>query len=158
MDNLTNLHLTDVLALQYNVMGELQRRGVSRSISNPVGQLAEYLFSGAFGWTLARSGGVTTATSAKGSRIRIRSRRVAASDAEANFTAINEIDDESFDWVALVVFHQNWAVCRAAVMPVPLAQSLADPENGRLDFSDATLKVEGVFDATEMVTRQLARG
>jgi hypothetical protein len=42
-----------LLALHAQVSDELRVRGITRSSNNPAGDLAEYLFCKAFGWTQA---------------------------------------------------------------------------------------------------------
>jgi hypothetical protein len=51
--DLTGLTPTQLLTLHAKVADELRARGVTRSANNPTGDLAEYLFCKAFGWTQA---------------------------------------------------------------------------------------------------------
>jgi hypothetical protein len=51
--NLSELTPTQLLALHAKLTDELRDRGITRSSNNPTGDLAEYLFCKAFGWTQA---------------------------------------------------------------------------------------------------------
>src|SRR5580693_5542284 len=53
MEDLRNLTPTELLKLHARVSEELRERGIVRSSNNPTGDLAEYLFCRAFGWTQA---------------------------------------------------------------------------------------------------------
>lgn len=49
LSSLTELHLTELLQLHAAIGEQLRTIGVLRSSNNPTGDLAEYLFSKAFG-------------------------------------------------------------------------------------------------------------
>lgn len=51
--NLSDLTPAQLLALHAKLGDELRDRGITRSSNNPTGDLAEYLFCKAFGWTQA---------------------------------------------------------------------------------------------------------
>ena len=51
--NLSELTPPQLLALHAKLCDELRSRGITRSANNPTGDLAEYLFCKAFGWTQA---------------------------------------------------------------------------------------------------------
>ncbi len=51
--NLSDLTPPELLALHAKLGEELRTRGVVRSANNPTGDLAEYVFCKAFGWTQA---------------------------------------------------------------------------------------------------------
>lgn len=51
--NLADFAPRELLILHARVSDELRTRGITRSANNPTGDLAEYLFSKAFGWKQA---------------------------------------------------------------------------------------------------------
>jgi len=68
---------TNPLSLHSRVAEELRARGVTRSSNNPTGDLAEYLFCKAFGWTQAqKSHANIDAVGKDGTRYQIKGRRV----------------------------------------------------------------------------------
>lgn len=53
MEELSKLSSKELLTLHGKIADELRARGITRSANNPTGDLAEYLFRTAFGWTRA---------------------------------------------------------------------------------------------------------
>lgn len=54
MKPLSDLSVSEILALHSNTLIALRDRGVVRSGNNPTGDLAEYLFCKTFGWKQAK--------------------------------------------------------------------------------------------------------
>lgn len=76
MIDVSALSPKELLALHSSVGEELRERGITRSANNPTGDLAEYLFCKAFGWTHATNSSVhIDAIDAQGLRYQIKARR-----------------------------------------------------------------------------------
>ena len=150
--DVSSLSLKALLELQGHIMLELHGRGVGMS-SNPTRELARHLFIRAFGWTAhpSTSSG-PDAVSAKGSRIKIKGRRMLDPSDSLQMTALPDPATWSFEWLAAVVFDWNYDVVRAAVIPVSHVGAVADHDDStgerRFTFDVDTLCVPGIYDAT----------
>jgi hypothetical protein len=77
MDSLRDKSIAELLALHVAILEELRMKEVLRSANNPAGDLAEYLFCTAFGWTQAgNSAKAFDATGDDGTRYQIKGRRI----------------------------------------------------------------------------------
>jgi hypothetical protein len=75
-DDLSSFAPRQLLALHSRICDELRSRGITRSSSNPVGDLAEYMFCKAFGWKQAgNSSPKIDAVGTDGIRYQIKDRR-----------------------------------------------------------------------------------
>ena len=115
---MARLKLPALLQLNKMILDELKRRGVVRTNNNIVGDLAEKLFAEALGWTLAEnSQSGYDAVSASGQTYQIKARRCAAGQNTVRFGAIREMGKEQFDYLAYVVFDENYLIRQAAILP-----------------------------------------
>jgi hypothetical protein len=105
-------------------MDELRVRGVIRSSNNPTGDLAEYLFCKAFGWTQAgNSNPNLDAIGSDGTRYQIKGRRLTQHNGSRQLSAIRDLDGRNFDVLAGVLFSKDYSVQRAALIPYPVVSS-----------------------------------
>ena len=123
MIDISHLSPSELLALHAQVSSELRARGLTRSANTPTGDLAEYLFCKAFGWQQAdNSHSNIDAIGLDGTRYQIKGRRL-TSNKSRQLSAIRNIDGAHFDFLAGVLFSEDYSVLRAAIIPHAVALS-----------------------------------
>ena len=121
--NLSDLTPAQLLALHAQVTDELRRRGITRSANNhPTGDLSEYLFCKAFGWTQAgNSHSNVDAIGQDGARYQVKGRRITRHNKSRQLSAIRDLGGGHFDFIAGVLFNEDYTVMRAALIPHSIA-------------------------------------
>ncbi len=115
---LDSLPSAELLRLHAAATDELRRRGVVRSSNNPVGDLSEFLFCKAFGWEMApKSAKAADAVCRDGKLYQVKGRRITAYNPSRQLGVIRELDEANFDVLAAVLFAEDYAVLRAAIIP-----------------------------------------
>ncbi len=118
MVKLSGLACTELLSLHAQVADELRDRGITRTSNNPTGDLAEYLFCKAFDWNqVGNSNANTDATGLEGRRYQIKGRRVTKHNNSRQLSAIRDLEGAHFDFLAGVIFSEDYTVIRAAIVP-----------------------------------------
>lgn len=108
----------ELLRLHAGISEELRQRGVVRSSNNPVGDLAEYLFCRAFGWTQApNSAKSADAACVEGKLYQVKGRRTTRYNSSRQLGALRGLADGGFDFLAAVIFAEDYTVARAAILP-----------------------------------------
>jgi len=116
--DLSQMAPPQLLALHARVSDELRLRGITRSSNNPTGDLAEYLFCKAFGWTQAdNSRANIDALGPDGTRYQIKGRRMTRFNKSRQLSAIRDLEGAHFDLLAGVLFSEDYVVLRAAIIP-----------------------------------------
>jgi hypothetical protein len=117
----TQLTPSELLKLHSEVSEELRTRGISRSSNSPTGDLAEYLFCKAFGWTQAgNSMANIDAIGEDGGRYQIKGRRITRHQGSRQLSALRDLAGGHFDFLAGVIFSEDYTVLRAAIIPQAL--------------------------------------
>ena len=155
--NLAGLPPRELLILHARVADELRTRGITRSANNPTGDLAEYLFCKAFGWKQAdNSHPNIDALGPDGVRYQIKGRRMTRFNKSRQLSAIRDLGGGHFDFIAGVLFNEDYTVLRAALIPHAVAvqrSAFVDRTNSyKFLLHDDVWKAPGVHD----VTRELA--
>jgi hypothetical protein len=120
--NLSELTPLQLLALHAKLCDELRSRGITRSANNPTGDLAEYLFCKAFGWTQAgNSHANVDAVDSSGIRYQIKGRRITRQNKSRQLSAIRDLVGRHFHFLAGVLFNEDYTVMRAALIPHAVA-------------------------------------
>jgi len=120
--NLSDLTAAQLLVLHAQIADELRRRGITRSANNPTGDLSEYLFCKTFGWTQAgNSHPNVDAIGQDGVRYQVRGRRLTRHNKSRQLSAIRDLDGAHFDFIAGVLFNEDYTVMRAALIPHSIA-------------------------------------
>jgi hypothetical protein len=120
--DLSGLSSPALLALHAQVADELRSRGITRSSNNPTGDLAEYLFCKAFGWTQAgNSNRSIDAVDSGGIRYQIKGRRITRFNNSRQLSAIRDLAGEHFDVLAGILFKEDYTVMKAALIPHSVA-------------------------------------
>jgi len=115
-----------LLLLHSKVADELRERGITRSSNNPTGDLAEYLFCKAFGWDqAANSEANVDAVDENGIRYQIKGRRTTRHNKSRQLSAIRDMAGSHFDFLAGVLFNEDYTVLRAALIPHAMALAKA---------------------------------
>jgi hypothetical protein len=133
---------------------ELRDRGVTRSSNNPTGDLAEYLFCKAFGWTQAgNSHAKIDAVSSDGKRYQIKGRRLTRQNKSRQLSAIRDLHGEHFDFLAGVLFNEDYTVLRAALIPhkvaIERAKFVEHTNSHKFMLRDDIWSADGVTDVTK---------
>jgi hypothetical protein len=111
-----------LLVLHSEIGDELRRRGITRSSNNPTGDLAEYLFCKTFGWKQAdNSQANVDALGLDGTRYQIKGRRITRFNKSRQLSAIRDMAGSHFDYLAGVLFKEDYSIMRAALIPHAVA-------------------------------------
>jgi hypothetical protein len=120
--DLSGLTSSALLALHAQVADELRSRGITRSSNNPTGDLAEYLCCKAFGWTQSgNSNPSIDAIDSAGIRYQVKGRRITRDNKSRQLSAIRNLVGAHFDFLAGVLFNEDYTVMRAALIPHSVA-------------------------------------
>ncbi|ARU01582.1 hypothetical protein [Yoonia vestfoldensis] len=152
MDNLDSKSVAELLALHTAALEELRQRDILRSANNPTGDLAEYYFCRAFGWTQENnSKKAYDAIGENGMRYQIKGRRVHRRNRSRQLSAIR--DFQGFDFLAAVLFDDDYRIMRAALIPATVASEnstyIEHTNSHKFLLRDAIWKFPDVEDATE---------
>jgi hypothetical protein len=126
--NIDLTHFTPgaILALHARISDELRSRGITRSSNNPTGDLAEYLFCRAFKWEQSgNSKANIDAIDQNGIRYQIKGRRITRFSKSRQLSALRDLGGAHFDYLAAVLFAEDYSVLRAAIIPHGVAMSRA---------------------------------
>ena len=151
--NLSDLTPAQLLALHAKLGDELRSRGIMRSSNNPTGDLAEYLFCKAFGWTQAgNSHANVDAVASDGTRFQIKGRRLTRHNKSRQLSAIRDLHGGHFDFLAGVLFNEDYTVLRAALIPhsvaIELARFVEHTNSHKFMLRDDIWNADGVKDVT----------
>lgn len=152
---LASTSTTDLLALYSSIVDELLERSVVRSTNNPVADYAEYLVARAFGLTLvANASAGYDAIDDDDVRYQVKARRLTARNASRQLGFIRGFDKDfdPFDVIVGILFEADFAVHRAARIPVEVVRSRAKRVEyvnaWRILLVDAVWGISGVVDVT----------
>jgi hypothetical protein len=94
-----------LLELHANIEEQLRALKIMQSANNPTGDLAEYLFRTAFGWEASTNSQLGfDATDGDGKRYQIKGRRIAGFNKSRQLSALRNISEGHFDFLAGVLF------------------------------------------------------
>jgi hypothetical protein len=151
--DLSGLAPSALLALHAQVSDELRSRGITRSSNNPTGDLAEYLFCKAFGWKRSgNSNPSVDATDSGGIRYQVKGRRITRFNNSRQLSAIRNLAGGHFDFLAGILFNEDYTVMRAALVPHSVALERAVfveyTNSHKFMLRDDVWSVAGVRDVT----------
>jgi hypothetical protein len=150
---LKELSPTELLSLHADIAEELRRREILRSSNNPTGDLAEYLFCRAFDWKrFGNSESSVDALGKDGKRYQIKGRRLTRYSKSRQLSAIREMEGEKFDFLAGLLFSEDYSILKAAIIPhsVVLASAtyVERTNSHRFLLRDNVWDLAGVVDVT----------
>jgi hypothetical protein len=126
MIDLSPLPPAQLLILHARIADELRERGILRSSNNPTGDLAEYLFCKAFNWRQAgNSSPNIDAVSDDGTRFQIKGRRITRHNKSRQLSAIRDFPGRHFNFLAAILFTEEYGVLRAALVPYAIVEQRA---------------------------------
>ena len=166
MTDVEELSPAELLLLHGRIAEELRRRGITRTSNNPTGDLAEFLFCKAFGWHQHHNSKANIdAVDDAGQRSQIKGRRVTRHNGSRQLSAIRELESGHFDFLAGVVFDEDYTVLRAAIVPRELVTARATfvkrTNSHKFVLRDDVWDAPGVQDVTaqmQAAIRSLERG
>ena len=150
--DISKLKAADLLKLYARIEKTLQERGITRTCNNPTGDLAEYIFRKAFGWEpTGNSHPNIDAIGSDGSRYQIKARRIIHNKSR-QLSAIRNFKKKHFDFLAGVLFDEDYSVMRAAIIPYDVVLKHATYQehtnSHRFMLCDDVWAVPGVQDVT----------
>lgn len=151
--NVQSLTVPELLLLHTQIADELRKRGVTRTSNNPTGDLSEYLFCKAFGWSQAgNSHANVDAIAPDGTRYQVKGRRMTRFNNSRQLSAIRDLKGGHFDFIAGVLFNEDYTVMRAALIPHSVALEHAKfverTNSHRFLLRDEIWNAPGVQDVT----------
>jgi hypothetical protein len=124
--NLADFEILGLLGLYADILNELHSREVIRTVNNPAADYAEYLVAKALSLRPAPpSTKGFDAVDGNGIRYEIKARRRTQRSKPTRFSAIRNLDQDTFDELAAVLFNENFSVNRACLFPRSLVQQNA---------------------------------
>jgi hypothetical protein len=144
----------ELLTLHARIAEELRNRGITRSSNNPTGDLAEYVFCSAFPWRQSgNSNANVDAIAQDGARYQIKGRRITRHNKSRQLSAIRDFSGRHFDFLAGVLFTEEYAVFRAALIPYAIVEQRAKfvrhTNSHKFILHDDVWNAPGVQDVTD---------
>lgn len=154
--DLNQFSVAELLSLHARIGEDLRARGIARSVNNPTGDLAEYLFCKAFGWEQApNSEHGFDATGMDGTRYQIKGRRIHRRNKSRQLSAIRNLQSRPFDVLAGVLFDDEFRIMRAALVPFEIVERratfVAHTNSSKLMLRDEVWEEAGVEDVTPVL-------
>lgn len=116
----------ELLNQYYEIEQELRRREVISTFNKVTGDLAEFLFRNAFGWTKApNSEKGFDATDTAGIRYQIKCRRLHKRNGSRQLSFIRNLPEKPFDVLAAVLLDEKYSVGRAILIPYSIVSERA---------------------------------
>ena len=115
---LKNLSPVDLTRIQVDAIEELRRRKIVTTSNAPLGDFAEWLFRKAFNWQPAgNSAKDVDAYDVNGIHYQVKARRLHKRNRSRQLGALRRLDNVPFDYLAGVLFHHDFTIYRAAIIP-----------------------------------------
>ena len=154
--DLKTLPVGELLKTYSRLLEELRERNIIRSSNGPVADYSEFLFCNTFGWARqTNSAAGFDASDSKGVRYQIKGRRPTRRNRSRELSVLRSLNGRPFDFLAAILFNEDFTVARAALVPVNevLEQAkFSSHVNGwRFHLRDSVWGVPGVEDVTEQV-------
>jgi hypothetical protein len=151
--DLARLSPVELLSLHSRTAEELRARGITRSSNSPTGDLAEFLFCKAFGWTQAGNSHANVDAMARdGTRYQIKGRRMTRHNQSRQLSAIRDLVGAHFDYLAGVIFSEDYTVLRAAIIPRIITEQRSSfvvrTNSHKFILRDDVWEADGVTDVT----------
>ncbi|PPC99401.1 MAG: hypothetical protein CTY31_10660 [Hyphomicrobium sp.] len=155
--DVSSLSVMDLLRAHGAVLDELRRREVVRSANNPVSDLAELLFCRAYpDWTRENnSASGHDAVCPAGIRYQIKARWLHKHNKSRQVSALRNLSNDPFDFLAGVLFDENFGIYRAAIIPLAVVKEktkhVVHTNSGRFLLRDEIWNMLGVIDVTAKI-------
>lgn len=163
MIDISKLSPRELLKLHAEIEGKLRSREIIKAANNATGDYAEFLFLTAFPrWKPAEKSQKGFDASGPEGRYQIKGRRIIGTGSR-QLSAIRNLKDNHFDFLAGVLFKEDYSVDRAVIVPHAVILRLADKKthisfqehtNSHLfQLVDAIWEVDGVKNATKQLVK-----
>jgi hypothetical protein len=124
--SLVEFEALELLELYSDIIIELCERGIIRTVNNPAADYAEHLVAAALSLKPAPpSTKGYDAIDENGNKYEVKARRLTRRNKPTRFSAIRKLDEESFDYLAAVLFEEDFSINRAYVFPLAFVQQKA---------------------------------
>jgi len=158
MKDLPNLKTSELLRLYTDLLDELLKRKIVRSYNNPVAGVGEYLVVNALGLKrVPQSTKGYNAVDKESRKYEIKSRRLTQDNPSRMLGAIRECEAGHFDFLAGVLFNEDFSLHKACLIPHRVVLSKAKfrkHDNAHvLELDDLLWRYEGVVDLTKMLRK-----
>ena len=153
MINLTSPSNRELLKLYTELMTELRSRGIVRTSNGPGADVAEGLVAKALSLTLnAASTAGYDGIDSNGRKIEVKCRRLTRHNDSRQLSAIRNLESAHFDFLAGVLFNEDFSVMKAALIPYQVVKDHAvfvKHTNGwKFVLRDSIWTLPGVEDIT----------
>lgn len=153
-EQLSEMTVAEILSLHAAISETLRERGIVRSANNPTGDLAEFLFCTAFGWTQApNSEKGYDAADENGKRYQIKGRRLHRRTNSRQLSAIRNLSAGHFDVLAGILFDDAYRIQRAALIPIGVVRERSvynkHTNSNLFMLQDSVWQAAGVRDVTD---------
>lgn len=160
--SIRNSSVSKLLSMHGHILDELRDRKITRSSNNPGGDYAEYLFAQTFDWRLTSNSNAGWDATGNGFRYQIKCRRMTRYNKSRQLSAIRKLELKQFDYLAAVIFNEDYSVHRAAIIPrarikEPHVRFSKHVNGWLLRLADNIWTLNGVTDVTEKLKRVAAR-
>jgi hypothetical protein len=144
----------EVLRAYAELMDELRSRGICRSSNNPVADYTEWLVAKKLSLELrGNSSSGYDAVDEAGRRYQVKGRRLTPQNQSTQLSALRNLEDVPFDFLAAVVYNPDFTVAYAALVPhgvVLKNSSYRKHVNGHVFVMRRTvLELPGVVDISQ---------
>jgi hypothetical protein len=139
MIDISGLSPRQLFELHSKIEDELRVKKIIRTANNPTGDLAEYLFRTAFDWESAGNSQAHYDAKGKtdGSLYQIKGRRITHFNGSRQLSAIRGLEGAHFDFLAGVLFNEDYSIFKAALIPHSVLLSLVK-ERSHISFQKHT--------------------
>jgi hypothetical protein len=154
VSELKSLSNRDLLKLYTELMAELRSREVIRSSNGPGADVAEGLVAKALSLTLnSASTAGYDGIDPRGRKVEVKCRRLTRHNNSRQLSAIRNLESAHFDFLAGVLFNEDFSVMKAALIPFQVVKDHAvfvKHTNGwKFVLRDSIWLLPGVEDITE---------
>ena len=113
---LEKLPVKELLRLHAHIFDQLRSRGILSGANSPTGDVADFLFCRAFGWTPTRKPHTAAdAIAPDGTLFKIKGCRIHRTNASRQLTLSPNLPESRFSFLAAVLFEQDYSVRRGCV-------------------------------------------
>jgi hypothetical protein len=154
VDELKLLSNRNLLKLYTELMAELRTRGIVRSSNGPGADVAEGIVAKALSLTLnAASTAGYDGIDPHGKKVEVKCRRLTRHNKSRQLSAIRNLESAHFDFLAGVLFNEDFSVMKAALIPFQVVKDhsvFVKHTNGwKFVLRDSIWGLHGVEDITE---------
>lgn len=116
--DLKGMSVKELLLTHGEILKELNRRNVTRTKNNPVGDYAEWLVTTLLGYQLqTNSNSGFDALGTDGTRYQVKARRVTAKNKSRQLGVIRNLNTDCFDKLIALIFTEDFTLDTALVIP-----------------------------------------